>query len=253
MRYALLGIIQGLSEFIPVSSSGHLAIFSFLSGIEKSQVLPIIVVAHLGTLLALFCFFARDILRVSKDLIVLVQIFIVNLLTAAVFLTVTFINSDFLEQLFLSPRFIFLALLITAVLLILTRRMSRGRRDIFALNIKDAFWLGLIQGLAIVPGFSRSGLTIFTLLSRRVEPQTAFKFSFIAGIPAIFGSFLWEAKRIGYIFDNQAAGCWLAFVFSFIFGIFGLFILRRVVKRMQLHYFGYYLILVSVLGFMFVK
>jgi len=249
MLYSILGIIQGLTEFLPVSSSGHLVIFSQIFNIDKSSILPIIIICHLGTLLALICFFARDIIDALKDLIIIVQIFIVTLITGIFFL----IGRNFFEQLFKKPALVCLALLITSVILILTRRFTRGRRDMFALNFKDAFWLGISQGFAIVPGISRSGITIFSLLARRIEPETAFKFSFLAGIPAILGSFLWEAKRIGFIFNNHPVDFWFSFAVSFLFGLLSLFILKRVIKRLQLHYFGYYLVAISVFGFIFAK
>jgi undecaprenyl-diphosphatase len=249
MLYAILGIIQGLTEFLPVSSSGHLVIFSRLFGIEKGLILPIIIVCHMGTLFAIFCFFVRDIWQILKDLVVIGQIFIVTLITAVFVLT----GKNLFEQLFQRPAFVCLALLITSFILILTRRFTKGRRDMFALNIKDAFWLGISQGFAVIPGISRSGITIASLLARGVGPETAFKFSFIAGIPAILGSFLWGAKGIGIAFGNHPTDLCLAFGMSFIFGLFGLFILRRVVKRLHLHYFGYYLMPLSILGFFFVR
>jgi undecaprenyl-diphosphatase len=249
MYYVLLGIIQGLTEFLPVSSSGHLVLFSYIFNIEKSQILSIVIVCHMGTLLALICFFARDIWNTLRDLVVIGQIVIVSLITGLFAL----IGRRFFEQLFQKPNFVCLALFITAVILILTRRCKREGRGILALNIKDAIWLGISQGFAIIPGISRSGITISSLLTRGVAPEAAFKFSFLAGIPAILGSFLIEAKEIGIAFNNNPVDFWLTLGISFFFGILGLFILKRVVKGLRLHYFGYYLVLASILGFIFVK
>ncbi len=249
MLYAVLGIIQGLTEFLPVSSSGHLVLFSWLFGIEKSQILPIIIICHMGTFFALVCFFARDIWQMLRDLVIISEIFIVTLITGVFVL----FGRIFFEQLFQKPAFVCLALFVTSLFLILTRRFPRGRRNMFALNMKDAFFLGISQGFAIIPGISRSGITIFSLLARGVQPETAFKFSFLAGIPAILGSFLLEAKEIGFVFNNHAAAFWLAFVMSYIFGLCGLFILKRVVKRLELNYFGYYLMVISLFGFIFIR
>ncbi|MGD9015391.1 MAG: undecaprenyl-diphosphate phosphatase [Candidatus Omnitrophota bacterium] len=249
MLYAILGIIQGLTEFLPVSSSGHLVLFSHIFNIDRTQILPIVIVCHLGTLFALVCFFARDIWRIAKDLVVVIQILVVTLITGVFVL----VGRKFFEQLFQKPSSVCLALLITAVILILTYRGKKEGRGILALNIKDAIWLGISQGIAVIPGISRSGITIFSLLVRGVDPQAAFKFSFLAGIPAILGIFVLEVKEIGFAFNNNPTHFWLAFGMSFIFGILGLFILKRVVKRLKLHYFGYYLLLASTLGFIFVK
>ena len=249
MFHAMLGIIQGLTEFLPVSSSGHLVLFSRLFDVERSQILAVIIVCHIGTLFALLCFFARDILRMLKDPVVITQIFIVTLITGVIVLA----GRNFFESLFQRPAIVCLALLVTAVFLILTKRFTRGRRGIFALNFKDAFWLGIAQGFAVVPGISRSGITIFSLLARGVAPEAAFKFSFIAGIPAILGTFLLEAKQIGISFNSHPANFWLALGMSYLFGLLGLFILKQAVKSLQLHYFGFYLVPASILGFMFIR
>ena len=248
MLYAILGVIQGLTEFLPVSSSGHLVLFSVISNISESQIMPVAIVCHLGTLLAMLCFFAADIWRVMKDLVVLLQICIVTIITAVT----AIIGNNFFEQLFQSPTFVCFALLGTAVILILTKRLRKGRKDIFALNMQDAFWLGIGQSFALIPGVSRAGITIFTLLARGADAEAAFKFSFIAGIPAIIGSFLFKIDKIEGIFNNHPTNLWLAFIFSFIFGLLGLFILKRIVKRFKLHYFAFYLILISILGFIFI-
>ena len=249
MHYAILGMIQGLTEFLPVSSSGHLVLLSHLFAMEKSQILPVVVICHLGTLFALICFFARDIWQIFKDLVAISQIFIVTLITGIFAL----IGRNFFEQLFQKPAFVCLALFITAIFLISTRRCIKGRRDIFALNIKDAFWLGISQGFSIIPGISRSGITIFSLLVRRVQPEAAFKFSFLAGIPTILGTFLLKTKEIDSVFNNHPMYSWLALGVSFFFGFLGLFILKRAVRRLQLHYFGYYLVIVSIIGFILTR
>jgi len=249
MQYIILGIIQGLTEFLPVSSSGHLVLFSKLFSIDKSQVLPIIIVCHLGTLFALLVFFIRDILKAFRDLVTVGQIMVVTLATGIIAL----IGRRFFEQLFQSPDFVCLALLVTAIFLISTPKFKRGTRTIEALNIKDAFWLGISQGFAIIPGISRSGITIFTLLARGVKPEAAFKFSFIAGIPVFVGSFLLEAGKIQVLFEAGRLNFWLALISSFVFGLLGLFILRRAVKKLRLHYFAYYLILASIIGFVIIK
>ena len=249
MLYVILGIIQGLTEFLPVSSSGHLVLFSWFSGIQKTEILPIIIVCHLGTIIAVICFFFKDIIRAINDLVTITHIVIVSLVTGIIAL----IGRNFFEQLFVSPRFVCFCLLATSIILILSRRFTKARREMFSLNMKDAFWLGISQGIAIIPGISRSGITIFSLLARNVSPETAFKFSFIAGIPAMVGSFILEAGDIIALYSKNAMNFWTAFIVSFIFGILGLLILRLFVKRLQLHYFAYYLIIVSILCLIMVK
>lgn len=249
MLYVILGLIQGLTEFLPVSSSGHLVLFSHIFGIEKQQILPIIITCHLGTLFAVLCFFARDIWKVLKDLVVIGQVLVVTLVTGIFVL----VGRGFFEQLFQQPFFVCLALMFTALLLILSLRFPKGRRNMLALTVKDAIWLGISQGFAIIPGISRSGITIVSLLIRGVQPEAAFKFSFIASIPVILGSFLLGAKKVDSVFNNNPVDFWVALGTSFLFGLLGLFILKRMVKNLQLHYFGYYLLPVSIIGLILIK
>jgi undecaprenyl-diphosphatase len=249
MIYAVLGIIQGLTEFLPVSSSGHLVLLSWFFDIEKSQILSVAIVCHIGTLFAMLCFFARDIWKILKELRIIGHIFIVSLVTSVFVL----LNRAFFERLFENPLVVCWALLVTAIFLILTRRYAKGAKDLPALNIKDALWLGVAQGFTVIPGLSRAGITIFTLLARRFKPETAFRFSMIAGMPAIAGAFILEAKGIGFIFNHYRLNFWAAFGASFLFSLLGLYILKRMVKGAKLHYFAYYLVPVSILGFMFIK
>ena len=134
----------------------------------------------------------------------------------------------------------------------ISRKFKKGRRNLFALNFKDAFWLGICQGFSIIPGISRSGITIVCLLARGVQPEAAFKFSFLAGIPAILGSFILEAENISLAFSSPL-NFWLVLGVSFFTGLIGLIILKRAVKRFNLYYFSYYLVIVAILGFIFIK
>lgn len=249
MPYFLLGIIQGLTEFLPVSSSGHLVLFSHFLNFEKSQILAYVVVCHFGTLFAIFCFFIKDIRRILKDMVLLWQIALITLISAIIGL----LGRSFFEGLFKNPKLVCLALFIMAIFLFLTRLFSSGRRNLLSLNIKDVLLFGIAQGFAIIPGISRSGMTIISLLARGIEPEAAFRFSFIAGIPAILGAYLLEAKKVEVVFNNNITGFWLSLCFSFLAGLIGLIILKTVVKRMHLDYFGYYLMVVSIIGFIFIK
>ncbi|MBI4972552.1 MAG: undecaprenyl-diphosphate phosphatase [Candidatus Omnitrophica bacterium] len=168
LNYIILGIIQGLTEFFPVSSSGHLVISQRLLGIGGEE-LVISVVLHLGTTLALIVFFFKDILKALRDTKLLFFIIVVTVITGIIGIS----GKDFFERLFLSPKLVAVALIFTGIILILTHRFVRPKRNM--LGITDALALGFAQGASIIPGISRSGMTISTLLFRRVDWETSFK------------------------------------------------------------------------------
>lgn len=246
LTYIILGVIQGLTEFFPVSSSAHLVIAEKLFGITENE-LAITVVLHLGTVLALLIFFFKDILRALKDKKILLYILTVTIITGAIGLSA----KDFFEGLFSRPKFAAGALIITALILFGTKKFSGGKRDV--LGFKDAGVLGLTQAIAIIPGVSRSGITISTLLFRGIGRELAFKFSFLASIPAILGAALLEAKDINIALNGNYHNLAAGFIFSFLSGLFALAVLRAVLHRAKFHYFGYYCLVAAVLTLVFIK
>jgi len=246
LKYIILGITQGLTEFFPVSSSAHLVIMQKALGIDTEAV-ALSVVLHLGTSLSLIVFFFKEILRLARNIKVLSLIIIVTIVTGIIGIT----GKDFFEGLFSSIRAVGIALLITGIILILTKKFMSALRD--KLGVKDALILGLAQGIAIIPGISRSGITISTLLFRRIDRETAFRFSFLASIPAVFGAIALEAKQIGFSLQGEFKNYLLGFIFSLLTGIFSLWILKRILQKAKLHYFGYYCIIIAIITLLFIK
>jgi len=246
LKYIILGIIQGLTEFLPVSSSGHLVLAQNLMGITENQ-LAISVVLHLGTGLALVVFFFKELLGIFKNIKLLAFLFVATLITVLIGLS----GKDFFESLFDSPRLVAGALVITGIILILTKKFMSGERD--TLNIKDAVVFGLAQSIAIIPGISRSGITISTLLFRKIERKISFKVSFLAAIPVIFGAAIFEARNINFVFQAQARNLCIGFIFSFLAGLFSLGILKIILEKAKLYYFGYYCILIALITLLFVR
>jgi undecaprenyl-diphosphatase len=242
LKYIILGIIQGITEFLPVSSSGHLVIAQKLFAMSQDEV-ALSVVLHLGTCLALIIFFFRDILKLFRDIKTLSLIIIVTLITGIIGVA----GKDFFESLFSSAKLVAVALIFTGIILILTKKFMDAKRN--NLNIKDAVILGFTQAIAIVPGISRSGITVSTLLFRKIDRETAFRFSFLASIPAVFGAAMLEAKDIGIAFNKYFA---VGFFFSLFTGILSLWIFKIILKRAKLHYFGYYCIIVAVITLLFI-
>jgi len=246
IEYILLGIIQGLTEFLPVSSSGHLVIAQKLLGTAGNEI-AVSIVLHLGTALALFAFFFKDIIRLFSDKKSIFLIIVVSIITGIIGIG----GKDFFESLFSSTRSVAVALLFTGIILILTRRLKGLERK--SLNLKDAFVLGLAQGAAIVPGVSRSGITISTLLFRKIDRQTAFKFSFLASLPVIFGAALLESRKINFILQINPLSLAFGFITSFLVGILALSILRFILLKDRFYYFGYYCIFLAAFIFIFLR
>ncbi len=211
---ALLGLIQGLSEFLPISSSGHLILAQNIFGLKEPE-LAFGVVVHMGTLLAVCLFYRRALIALVKELRFLpralispryfkelfsvrpnfqfgILIVVGSLPTAVVGLTL----KDFFTAHFTSVFSVGLALLVTGFLLRLAGRKGRWGRTEGELTVGDALIIGLAQALAIVPGFSRSGFTICAGLLAGLSRETAARFSFILSIPAIVGASFLEAREI---------------------------------------------------------
>ncbi|MDD4980167.1 MAG: undecaprenyl-diphosphate phosphatase [Candidatus Omnitrophica bacterium] len=246
LSYIILGIIQGITEFFPVSSSAHLVIAQKLLGVNE-QALVVSVVLHLGTCVALIIFFFKDILNLLRNFKLLSYIIIVTLITGIIGIS----GKDFFEKLFGSPVLVALALIVTGAILIFTKKFIRAKRN--SPNIKDALTLGLTQGIAIIPGISRSGITISTLLFRGVDRETSFRFSFLASIPAVFGAAILELKDISLCGNLGAGNLAIGFVFSLLTGILSLKILKMILGKAKLYYFGYYCIIIAVVTLLFIK
>jgi undecaprenyl-diphosphatase len=240
LNYILLGIIQGLTEVLPVSSSGHLVIMQRLLGVNGEEV-ALALSLHLGTCLALIIFFYKDILAAFRNFRLLSLIVVVTIITGAIGI----LGEDFFEKLFISPHSLALQFLLTGLILIATRKFMHFKRE--DLNFKDASILGIAQGLAIIPAISRSGITIAAMLFRKVERKTSFRFSFLASIPAVLGAAAFKAKDINLAFKLDFKNLSVGFIVSLLTGLLSLWILKAVLDKAKLHYFGYYCIFVALL------
>lgn len=183
LQAAFLGILQGLTEFLPVSSSGHLVLAqSLISGFSQPGVL-FDAVLHAGTTLAVIIFFWDKIRKLTKNYFWLLLVGTIPAAVAGVLF-----QSQF-EALFSNPRAVGLALILTGAANFLVDRFPKGEKK---LNWKNSLLVGLSQAFAIIPGISRSGLTIFTGVWRGIGRGEAATFSFLLSIPAIAGAAGWQ-------------------------------------------------------------
>lgn len=182
----LMGLIQGITEFLPVSSSGHLTLSSLILGLEEDQVMSYTTILHMGTLLAVFVVMRKELLALlRRPFSKLTGLLIVGTIPAVV---AALLFGDFIEEAFggafLGPSFF-----ITAVVLLVNLFFRAGNRLFPQIGWLDALVTGIAQAVAILPGVSRSGSTITAALSRGIEREAAIRFSFLLSIPAILGGF----------------------------------------------------------------
>lgn len=254
----VLGIIQGLTEFLPVSSSGHLVLFQHIFGLVEPELLFDICV-HVGTLAAVLIVFYRDILEMLKTLVRLPELIrrsggmsalfsnhpdirmmamiVIGCIPTAV-LGVFFARMA--EALFGTIWLVGVALLITGTFLWFTRQRKTVGRPINEMKLKDAFIIGLVQGLAIVPGISRSGATISAALYLGVDRELAGRFSFLLSIPAIIGALILGLDSEAFHTSLPAGTIVLGSLAAAVVGYLALVVLLKIVKKGQLHRFAPY-------------
>ena len=253
----IIGIVQGLTEFLPVSSSAHLVFIQKLLGVESS--LSFDVFLHLGTLIAVLWFFRTDIYKMLKSwwlsigdilqgrfkqgfvedpykrlawyvIIATIPIGIVGVLFEDT------VDSLFSGALYVPAFFLF----VTGTILYLSQRIANGNINHTNITIKESLWMGLAQACAILPGLSRSGTTIAAGLTIGLDKEFAAKFSFILSIPAILGAFVVQLKDIGSALDVNFLPVFLGFVASIIGGYFAIKWMLDLVQNRNLDIFSYY-------------
>lgn len=250
----ILGLAQGLTEFLPVSSSGHLAILSKLFGIEEGN-LFYSVMLHFSTLIAVIIFFRKDIVKLFFAFISIIRKIVerrnrkfdlyermVLLIVAATIPTVIIglIFSDQFEFLYTDLRFVGFALLITGTLLLLSEKIGKRNLDLSTISFPKTMLIGVFQGLAIAPGISRSGSTIVGALFMGLNREEAARFSFLLSIPAIFGATLLETISINTTNVAIDANLFIGMLAAFTAGILSIRVLMNLIKKGKLYYFSIY-------------
>jgi undecaprenyl-diphosphatase len=248
----LLGLVQGLTEFLPVSSSGHLAITQhFLPGFEQPGLL-FDVLLHMATTLAVILYFRHEIKRLlfcyfrktteaKQDRHILHMLILGSIPTAII----GFSGKDFFAGLFENLLVVGSMLLITGLLLVLAEKVRRDGRPLEKLNNTDALLVGIVQGCAIIPGISRSGSTIACLLLRGIDGTAAARFSFLLSLPAICGAMLLSLKDLHGITTTELPAYGVGALVAFISGLFAIRWLMNVVRNKRLFSFAIYCFLLG--------
>ena len=247
----VLGIVQGITEFIPISSSGHLVLVPWLLNWPEPG-LAFDTIVHWGTLLAVLAVFWRDLVALARawarSLVErnleptearLAWLIIVGTLPAAL---MGFLWEDFFEGLFGSPGLVAALLLVTGAILALSERLGRRQLSMGDLSWLDSVLIGLAQGLAIAPGISRSGATIAVGLLRGVRREAAARYSFLLATPIIFGAGLLQLVEL---FQARAGGAQLpplvvGFLVAAVSGYLCIRFLLAYLQRGRLYVFAAY-------------
>ena len=273
----LMGLLQGLGEFLPISSSGHLVLGKELLSMNEAGMFFDIML-HAGTLLSIFVVFRKKIIDIimgclRRDKLQLKEagyIVLASIPTAAIGIGF----KDQLESLFVNPRAVCVALLVTGCLLFASQWGKTGSKHPEASGVQMNWWraliTGTVQGVACIPGISRSGSTISAMIFQGVNRKYAGEFSFLMSIPAVGGAALldvikwFKCQSPAYVAESaeHAAKCASAESFTpellvgmlvaFVFGIVALKWLMAFVQKGKFHYFSYYLWVAGILGLIFI-
>lgn len=259
LQAIILGLVQGLGEFLPISSSGHLALLQHFFKINGDSVLLFAVMLHLGTLISVFLVYWKDIIALIKELGACFKdifagkglrinatptrrlgfmIIVATIPTALIGM----LFKDVFESMYLSLIAIGIGLLTTGSLLWIAQRMSGGKKQIGDMKFRSAVFVGIMQGLAITPGISRSGATLFGGLITGQNKEFAVKFAFLISIPSILGSFILEfpaAMKAGMI-GISIGPLLVGMVVAAVSGYIAIRAMIRVVSGKKLTVFSFY-------------
>ena len=259
LEAVILGLVQGLAEFLPISSSGHLALLQQWFGIEEDKVLLFAVLLHVGTLISVFIVYWKDIWELIVELCLTIKdictgkglrlderpvrklgvmIIVATIPTGLIGI----LFNDFFDSLYTSVLPIGIGLIITGLLLTLAERMGTSKRGIKQMNYRNAVFIGIVQGIAICPGISRSGSTLFGSLVCNLNREFAVKYVFLISIPSILGSAVLEAPAaLEAGLDMSLLGpVIVGMIVAAVSGLVAIKTMIKVVSNKKLNYFSYY-------------
>ena len=233
---ALLGVVQGLTEFLPVSSSGHLVIVqSMIPGFSQPGVL-FDAVLHAGTLSAIVYYFRKEILKLKAKYLYYI---VVGTIPVVI---IGYLFRPLAETFFTNLRLVGAALMITGVINLLIDRAWKKRGD---LNEKKSLVVGVAQAFSIIPGISRSASTIFAGVGMGLDRKKAAQYSFLLSIPAIIGANIVQFYFYGFSGVENISYYIIGFLASFITGVFAIGLVLKLLVKKKFTYFAYYCFIVG--------
>ena len=255
----VLGIVQGLTEFLPVSSSGHLLMLQHFFGIEADSVLIFTLLLHVGTLISVFFCYWSDIVELVKELVITisdlirgkglrleerpvrklgVMIILASIPTAIIGILFEDLFEGFYQTLLPTG----VGLIFTGIILWIAQNNRRNKTQIEEMTWKHAIAVGCMQGVAICPGISRSGSTLFGGLKSGLQRDFAVKFAFLVSIPSILGSLIFEggsdamSSAMSTSMGPVIAGC----IAAALSGVLAIKTMITVVRKLSLRFFSFY-------------
>lgn len=256
LKAIILGIVQGLTEFLPVSSSGHLVLSRYFLKFGELTDLSFEIFVHLGSLIAVLIYFRRELFDLVKSLMffknpeyqadrkICFWLIIATFVTGVIGLSF----KDIFESLFSNPLFAAIMISVTGIIVYISDKVKGANLISSELNLKKSAFIGLGQALAITPGISRSGSTITFALLTGLKRKQAATFSFILSVPAILGANLSELKTFINLDVSQLYIYLAGFFAAFISGYLVINWLMKLIVKAKLHYFSFYCWAVSLLS-----
>jgi len=247
----ILGVVQGLTEFLPVSSSGHLILFRNFLHFEGSYGLAVDAVLQLATTFAILIYFHKDIYEIIRKFFIKkerragdITAYQIIIASIPVVIFGLLLEKD-MDTIFRNPLLVAGSLIVGSIIMLAAEKLYKSRHD---LNLKNSLMIGFFQVLALVPGMSRSGMTISGGLFSGLSRETATRFSFIVALPVLFGSGfkkLWDLKKIGYV-NQHSLELFLGAGAAFFVGILAVHFLVRFLKKYRMDVFAYYRIALAI-------
>jgi len=254
----ILGIIQGITEFLPISSSGHLIVFRDILNFQITDSLSFDIALHLGTLLAIIIYFAKptkilliawfksfkNLKKLSDDQKIAWLIILGSI--PAVFVGVFF--SELIDLYIRNTLTVIITLIAGGILFLIIEKFYKAKLEIKDLTWKSALTIGIAQAIALIPGVSRSGITIITGMGFKLQRTEAARFSFVLGIPIMLGASIWSAIKLDY--SALGRGDLYLFIIGIvsaaIIGFLAIKFLLAILKKYSMRPFAYYRFLLAI-------
>lgn len=241
IQVLILAIVQGIAEFLPISSSGHLVVISALFGMEEGST-ELNIILHFGTLLAIVLFYWKRIVALLSEDQRVIRLLVIGTIPAV---AVGVLLKYYYSWVIVNPLLAGFMLPVTGMMLLLLPKIRKGETDYQDMSMLTAFLIGCAQAFAILPGISRSGSTIVIAAALGLKRQAAATFSFLLAIPVILGATVLEVKDMLESDTGSTTPIWLLAVGAIVSFSVGLVALRWLVKWVEkgkLHWFAYWLI-----------
>jgi len=236
-----LGLIQGLTEFLPVSSSGHLMLFQKLLNMPNNMLLFNIIL-HVATLCAVVIVFRKKIWQLIRHPLNKTNLYLI--IATAITCTIVLIFKDLIDRVF-TYKVLPVTFMLTAIVLFIVTFVKPRDKNI---KMTTAITAGLAQGIAVIPGLSRSGITIAANLALGTKRTEAAEFSFLMSIPIIIASLVYELISSQEAIKLEVLPTVLAFITALLSGIFAIKFMLHIVARVKLYWFSIYLIILALIS-----